>query len=211
MTPEQAKEQIERLLVAYPGYRQWINEYSNDPVGTMEVWIRRLQSCNESDVTLVVDQMINGDLPLRGERESREALIDNVKSAAQSLERERKFKARYAKLATSTRERRYDCPECLDRGLVEILHPAYVMFVTRNADPDEKYRLGKTCVVSCSCDAGEQYREGLAVKGYEYPPLREYNKTVMCKFDPSCEDDAETIETWRADAPKQQQTFEEEF
>jgi len=210
MTPEQAKEQIQRMFVAYPGYRQWLNEQSPDPVGTMETWILKLRPCEYQDVVAVIDEMIVGEIAHKDRFDKRDALADNIRTAAKELEKKRKFKARCANLQVSGRERRYSCPLCLDTGRVEVFHPKYMKHL--RTDSEEQYRSGKTCLAACNCEAGEPFQEGYVSKnGAECLPLRRYDASRMCRFNPDSNDPVDTIESWLNQKPKAQQSFDEGF
>lgn len=76
-----AKEQLKRVLVAFPGFQQYIDGLP-DPAATFAAWVGMLARCDLADVKAVVDEIVSGERDAIGRYQQRDMLAKNIAAEA---------------------------------------------------------------------------------------------------------------------------------
>ena len=98
MNTEEARKQLQRVLTAFPSYRQWLESTSN-PRATIDIWCEMLTDCHSIDVEAVVTKVVAGDLDLVGRYEKPDVLAKNLKREANEM--------RFRRTAKQTQQENY--------------------------------------------------------------------------------------------------------
>ena len=81
MTTDEAKQQLDRVFVAYPSYREWLRQTAR-PNDTYDAWCRMLSACDLSDVVAIVDEIERGEREPTSRYEKPDSLARNIVSEA---------------------------------------------------------------------------------------------------------------------------------
>jgi len=73
MSSQEIKEQLRRIFVVMPSVKKWI-EQTDEPNKTLDAWIAMIESCDISDVTHIVDEVVGGRLEPIGQWEKPDVL-----------------------------------------------------------------------------------------------------------------------------------------
>lgn len=81
MKEQDALEQLRRVFVAYPSYRQWARDtgYGDE---TIDAWVGILRGCDLGDVRDIVDEIVAGKREPTGRYEKADAMPRNIASEA---------------------------------------------------------------------------------------------------------------------------------
>lgn len=77
MTEEEALEQLRRVFVAYPSYRQWARDtgYGDE---TIDAWAAILRGCDYADVVAIVSEIVAGKREPTSRFEKPDAMPRNI-------------------------------------------------------------------------------------------------------------------------------------
>ena len=88
MTENQGKEQLQKVLVAYPSYREWLRG-TETPNETFDAWCGMLAGCDAKDVSAVVSAIVRGDKPPVDKYDKPDALPRRIREAANLIRSKR--------------------------------------------------------------------------------------------------------------------------
>ena len=203
MNQADAQKQFQRVLDAYPSYRDYLaNDPSvRDPAATLAAWCGMLGACDSVDVLAAVDDIVSGETSPRDDYQAKDELARTIRKRAFDKQRKRLRSA--IKIGrVSDLSGRFNCIDCRDSGLVSIWHPDVVAHVRKNGidGPCTK----NTCNAACKCIAGSHWRKG----NDRVPALREFDTNIMCRYSSGklCE-----IEEWLSRPVEAHPNFRQEF
>ena len=116
MTTDEAKEQLQRVFLVYPSFREYVNRESGDPPGTLAAWCAMLEQCDRVDVVAVIDGMVSGDIEPRGQFEKPAALPRTILREARTRRAARTERNRVQSMLTHPKSNlRPETAAALDR------------------------------------------------------------------------------------------------
>ena len=93
MTENEAKTEIQKVLVAYPSYREWLRS-TDTPNETFAAWCGMLAGCDAEDVSAVVSAIVSGDKPPVEKYDKPDALARRIREAANAIRSRRNERKR---------------------------------------------------------------------------------------------------------------------
>lgn len=148
MTREEWKVFSDELLIAFPGFRDYVNQKSSNPQATLETWYATLREVSYQDAKLVLNEWLSGthEPPKAYERDyvaivirSRVGFLQNAARATENKYRE--AKSLYEeKQAAAERRKTYTPLPCMVEAF-EIASKAYRQVLDGQIDEFEYKRI----------------------------------------------------------------------
>ncbi|MEM9369102.1 MAG: hypothetical protein AAGD07_24205 [Planctomycetota bacterium] len=93
MTEDEARQQLRRVFVVYPSYREAVERsaYGNE---TLNAWLQILTPCELADVRAVVDEIVRGERPATDQYQKPDQLPRNIASEARDRAGKRREQSR---------------------------------------------------------------------------------------------------------------------
>lgn len=91
MQSEEVEEQLRRVFVAYPSYREWLAA-TGTPSETLTAWCNMITPCDHRDVARVVDDIVSGTRPPIERFDKPDAMPRRIRELAGNLRSARNLK-----------------------------------------------------------------------------------------------------------------------